>query len=59
MLLRFIGNDKSMGLESGKVYNVEISAKHDLIWIHINWDTRFLSCPYGSIKAMMQNWEEI
>ena len=59
MLLRFIGKDKSLGLNHGEVYDVEISAKHEMVWVHVKWATRFLSCPYVSIKTMLQNWEEL
>ena len=59
MQLRFIGKDKSLGLEHGKIYDVEINARYELVWATITWDHRYLSCPYSSIRALLDNWEEI
>lgn len=59
MLLRFIGNEHTMNLKKGEVYDVEIHAKTEMVWVHVNWANRFLSCPYVSIKNMLKDWEEL
>lgn len=60
MLLRFIGEDGSMGLRKGKVYNCSVEASGFLVWI--TWDNKGLvnsPCPYNSFKKLFENWEEI
>lgn len=58
MRLKFIGEDGSLGLEHGKVYNVSLKTygKFLLAIIDVGW---FYSvrCPYGSMKAFAKNWE--
>ena len=59
MLLKFIGEDGSMGLKKDTVYRVKISANFDRIWVHVDGKTKVINCPYNSIKALLNNWEEI
>ena len=59
MQLKFIGKDKSMKLENGKVYDVKIHANYDRIWVHVEETNRILNCPYNSIKLLLEDWEEL
>jgi hypothetical protein len=59
MKLRYIGEDKSMGLKKDKVYNVKIHAYYDRIWVHTEEKNRVINCPYNSIKLLLENWEEL
>lgn len=56
MKLRFIGQDGSMGLKHGEVYNVLISGKDRLV---LSWYPFKTSCPYGSLAALCRNWEDV
>lgn len=54
MHLKFIGKDGSMGLEHGKVYNVDIIDKHSCIWVKWGYNKE---CPYDSPQSFAANWE--
>lgn len=53
--LRFIGEDKSMGLRKGKVYSVRLSSASNYIWVRWNKG----ACPYTSPKSFAMNWKEV
>lgn len=57
MLLRFIGEDGSMGLRKGKIYNCSVVTNDYCIWV--SWDLNSPSCPYKSFKKLFENWEEV
>lgn len=59
MKMRYIGEHGSMGLVRGKEYKVSINTRYN--YIVVTWsDFRGKhACPYATIKAMLQNWEEI
>lgn len=60
MLLRFIGEDGSMGLRKGKIYECSVYTAGGYFWIR--WDNCGLnnpSCPYKSFKKLFENWEEV
>lgn len=60
MLLRFIGEDGSMGLRKGKVYKCSIRTFGSLFWV--TWDDNDpinATCPYSSFKKLFENWEEV
>ena len=59
MFLKYIGKDKSLKLDQGKVYDVEIHANYEKIWVNLEWPTRILSIPYDSIRALLESWEEL
>ena len=63
MLLKFIGADGSMGLQHGKIYNVEVKTEGKYIWVTIfyyeirekiyeKW-----RCPYSSPQTLSANWK--
>lgn len=58
MLLRFIGEDGSMGLRKGKIYNCSVVAASDY-YIWVSWNMDSPSCPYKSFKKLFENWEEV
>lgn len=58
MKLRFMGEDGSMGLRNGEVYETRIFIKGEFLWVE--WKVNLFavkSCPYSSTKAFAQNWE--
>ena len=62
MKARFIGQDGSMGLKNGTVYNLQaktpnIMPKQAPIEIIINNDFYDVICPYGSLEKLFENWE--
>ena len=61
MLLRYIGEDGSMGLRKGAVYKCGImDQKIDgKVYICVYWTRGADYCPYSSFKKMFENWEEI
>lgn len=61
MMLRFIGEDGSLGLEHGEVYEVKVFSREKWIWV--SWKPRsgepHNSCPYSSPLAFASNWESV
>lgn len=57
MILRFIGNDGSMGLRHGLTYNVRITSNCSYIIASFYNGKDFLSCPYSSPQSFAANWE--
>lgn len=58
MKLRFMGEDGSMGLKNGEVYETHIFIKGKFLWVE--WKVNLFavkSCPYSFTKAFAQNWE--
>ena len=52
MKLRFVGEDGSMGLKNGEVYDTRIFIKGKFLWVE--WKVNLFavkSCPYSSTKA--------
>ena len=56
--LRFIGEDGSMGLEHGEIYNCTISTNTNYIWVCWH-DGYHRGGPYYSFKKLFDNWEEV
>lgn len=57
MELKFIGTDGSMGLEHGKVYDVNIQSKKGFIWVEVkNGIFKKWKCPYESPQSLSANW---
>lgn len=54
----FIGSDGSMGLSRNKTYYVKIIC-FDRRNIYVKIDNIHFSCLYGSLKAVMCNWDLI
>lgn len=57
MKLKFIGEDGSMGLRFGGVYDARIFIQGKFLWVE--WKASLFSvkkCPYSSTKAFAQNW---
>ena len=61
--LRFIGEDGSMGLEHGRIYDVWLYLGRGWLWVEWKpcppWPTTgepFNRCPYASLEAFAQNW---
>lgn len=70
MEARFIGNNGSMGLRHGKVYNITITKDARYIWV--NWEHKEIGktilqllggtpsrCPYHNEQALRENWNII
>ena len=58
MKLKFIGEDGSMGLRTGEVYDTRIFIKGECLWV--KWKVNLYtvkSCPYISTQSFAQNWE--
>lgn len=58
MLLRFVGEDKSMGLRKGTVYPVEIKSQAlcDCINARILVCEKWVVCPYETPQSFAENW---
>ena len=57
MLLRFIGQDGSMGLKHGEVYNVGLHSDTRFIWVHVRKSQiHQIKCPYDTPQAFAKNW---
>lgn len=54
MLLKFIGEDGSMGLRHGEFYDCTIKSHDGYIWVY--WDDDLKACSYGSIEKLAKNW---
>ena len=58
MKLKFIGEDGSMGLRTGEVYDTRIFIKGECLLVE--WKVNLYtvkSCPYISTQSFAQNWE--
>lgn len=58
MKLKFIGEDGSMGLRTGEVYDTRIFIKGEYLWVE--WKVNLYtvkSCPYISTQSFAQNWK--
>lgn len=58
MKLKLIGEDGSMGLRTGEVYDTRIFIKGECLWVE--WKVNLYtvkSCPYISTQSFAQNWE--
>lgn len=56
MLLKFIGEDGSMGLKKGKYYDCYIESHDEYIWVTWKDGLTIMSCPYDSIGKLAENW---
>ena len=59
MNLKFIGEDGSMGLKHGEVYDTSIVCTFHDKYITVKWldhDGVFRLCPYSSPAAFAANW---
>jgi hypothetical protein len=52
--LRFIGQDGSMGLKFGEIYQASVETKRD----GTTQMTRPVICPYASDEAFARNWAD-
>lgn len=63
MFLKFIGADGSMGLQHGKMYNVDVRTEGKYIWAIIpmfEFREKVMSkwqCPYSSPQTFSENWK--
>ena len=53
MYLKFVGKDKSMGLNYGEIYKVNVISKDYYIWVE--WGFCKI-CPYDSPRSFADNW---
>ena len=53
MLLKFIGENGSMGLIKDREYLVEVYSHNECIWVE--WKPNY-KCPYASPQALARNW---
>ena len=63
MQLKFIGEDGSLRLRNGQVYEVDVLTKVDYIWVCIpDFDlgevTATWHCPYVSPQSFAANWRK-
>ena len=54
MYLKFIGENGSMGLAHGRIYDVEIENRNGFIWVYVSYGEQ--SCPYSSPQSFAKNW---
>jgi hypothetical protein len=55
---RFKGMDGSLGLLRGKIYDIEaVPSKTHPITLHIYIPNGKIVCPYGSLSALIANWQ--
>lgn len=54
MYLKFIGENGSMGLAHGCVYDVIVEDNRGLIWVIQRYFGP--SCPYDSPQSFAENW---
>lgn len=70
MKAQFIGADKSMGLQRGKIYylNVSISEDKEQVWVEGYHDSRdafvhditeAFFCPYDNMNGFLRNWRPL
>lgn len=55
MYLRYIGENGSLGLAYGQIYRVTVDTQQGRVIVR--WDSGY--CPYTSLKAFMNNWEDL
>ena len=46
-IAKFVGENGSMGLHTDSLYRVEITIKHNMIWV--KWDNS-KKCPYSNFE---------
>lgn len=56
MILKFIGEDGSMGLKKGKYYRVSIKSDGKYICVYWISDGKSNMCSYSSPQALVLNW---
>lgn len=56
MRLRFVGEDGSIGLKHGQVYDVKVNTA--MGYIFVIWKESYY-CPYSSLAALTANWEDV
>lgn len=57
MLLKFMGENGSMGLIHGIVYDVDIFSGRKYIYVKwANEQGSLVQCPYSSIEQLACNW---
>ena len=58
MYLKFIGEDKSMGLRHGSIYKVKVTSdnNHIMVWWDFGWFKSGKCCPYASLQSLAANW---
>ena len=54
MYLKFTGENGSMGLVNGRVYDVTIKIEREFIMVHVEFCGP--SCPYSSPQSFAKNW---
>lgn len=60
MKLEFIGEDGSMGLRHGEVYECHVVSCAPYVYVFWYVDQKYMrKCPYSSLKTLLQNWEEV
>jgi hypothetical protein len=55
MYLRFIGENGSMGLVHGRIYNVDVISKGEYIYVKWGFIRR---CPYYTPQSFAENWSK-
>jgi hypothetical protein len=59
MKLKFIGQENSLGLIYGKVYNVTIGSKRSYMYVEIyNHNGSMVCLPYFTIEKFTQDWTD-
>lgn len=62
MKARFIGEDGSMGLKHGNVYEIvlfDCGGQPVVSWKYTKMSKFGMSCPYGDFKKLAENWETV
>ena len=57
MLLRFIGEDGSMGFQKGKTYKAKLYSSKEESWIWVAINATLI--PYSSLRTLLENWQEV
>lgn len=57
MFLKFIGEDNSMGLRKGQIYDVVIKCSRRQSNILVIIPPKFV-CPYSSPQTFAENWSK-
>lgn len=53
--MKFIGQNGSLGLRYGQVYDVKIDVTENMVWVE--WGNN--RCPYSSIANFLSNWSSV